>query len=310
MFWSISESKAFNRCQRQWYFKNLLGNAVAKDPRRREAYLLGKLQSISAWRGQIVDRVISENVLPAIRSGQTFTLDQALARAKHLFDHQLAFGRQHRLRESGLSPAQMGDQFVAFYAMEYNGSLSDDELATAWNEIETAFNTLVRMRGLLDELRQATNIVTQRPLMFPMADMTVRAVPDAIAFFANGPPMIIDWKVHALGLHEAWTQLVTYGIALTRCTRHADFPKDHGKWPVTSLQLVEVQLLTNQIRRYTPSDEDIERTDGHIAGNVTRMLWAIENKKGKDVHVLELPVTSNPENCQRCPYRKICWENS
>ena len=61
MIWSISESKTFKRCQRQWYFKNCVASALAKkDPIRREAYLLSKLQTISGWRGQIVDSVLSE----------------------------------------------------------------------------------------------------------------------------------------------------------------------------------------------------------------------------------------------------------
>ena len=70
MFWSISESRTFKRCQRQWYYKNLLASPTAKDPLRHTAYLLGKLQSISAWRGNLVDAVISETVLPAVRAGR------------------------------------------------------------------------------------------------------------------------------------------------------------------------------------------------------------------------------------------------
>jgi hypothetical protein len=58
VIWSVSESKLFRRCQRQWYFKHCVANAQAKkDPLRRRAYLFSKLQSISGWRGQLVDTV-------------------------------------------------------------------------------------------------------------------------------------------------------------------------------------------------------------------------------------------------------------
>jgi hypothetical protein len=51
VIWSISDSKTFRRCQRQWFYKSIAGNAKAADPVRHRLYLLSKLQSISAWRG-------------------------------------------------------------------------------------------------------------------------------------------------------------------------------------------------------------------------------------------------------------------
>src|SRR5687768_13677802 len=119
MVWSISESRTFRRCQRQWFFKNLLGNAIAKDPLRHEAYLLGKLQTVSAWRGNIVDSVVSQLVVPAIRFSRTVTLDEAVGRARELYDTQLAFARRHPLRDPGLSPSKLEGEFAVFHAVEY-----------------------------------------------------------------------------------------------------------------------------------------------------------------------------------------------
>ena len=59
MRWSYSSSRSFKQCQKQWFFKNVVASAKSKDPFRRRAYMLSKLQSISAWRGKIVDDVIS-----------------------------------------------------------------------------------------------------------------------------------------------------------------------------------------------------------------------------------------------------------
>ncbi|HZI58592.1 MAG TPA: hypothetical protein VFF39_17560, partial [Verrucomicrobiae bacterium] len=89
MIWSISDSKTFKRCQRQWFYKNIVGNGVAKDPLRRRIYLLSKLQSVSAWRGQIVDDIISTFIVPAVISKRRITLEQAKARAHDLFERQL-----------------------------------------------------------------------------------------------------------------------------------------------------------------------------------------------------------------------------
>ena len=81
MIWSVSTAKMFERCQRQWFFKTQLASAKAKDEMRRRAWLLSKLQSLSAWRGNLVDQVLSQEVLPAFGQGRSITSDQALASA-------------------------------------------------------------------------------------------------------------------------------------------------------------------------------------------------------------------------------------
>ncbi len=70
MKWSLSGSKTFRRCQRQWFYKNCVANGVTKDPVRRNIYLLGKLQTIAGWRGSIVDHAIETGVVPALQSGR------------------------------------------------------------------------------------------------------------------------------------------------------------------------------------------------------------------------------------------------
>jgi hypothetical protein len=68
MVWSISSDKTFRRCQRQWFYGQVFGNANArKEPLRYEAYLLSKLQSLSAIRGQAVDDALSERLVPALQ---------------------------------------------------------------------------------------------------------------------------------------------------------------------------------------------------------------------------------------------------
>jgi hypothetical protein len=140
--------------------------------------------------------------------------------------------------------------------------------------------------------------------------MTVRAVPDVVAFFDDGPPLIVDWKVHIFGLQEAWTQLATYALALMRCTPHNDFPSSLSRWGAKDVRLAEAQLLTNQLRRYSLSDEDVDRADAYIAESVIRMLLATEGRKGKELRPSDFPVAASPDACQRCPFRRLCWEDA
>jgi hypothetical protein len=275
---------------------------------RHEAYLLSKLQSVSAWRGNIVDAVISERIVPSFRYKRLPSPAEINRLARQLFDRQLEFARRHGLRDPGLSPAKAGSEFAALYAIEYGGHVPESELDRAWNEIEAALANFFGMTDLIKELCSAEYVIAQRALSFTHSGSSVRAVPDAIAFFRNAPPLIVDWKVHAFGLQEAWTQLATYAIALTRCAPHKDFPKTLSECRTTDVRLTEAQLLTNQIREYALSEDDVDRADSYIAESITQMSWATEGRKGKDLQATDLPVASSPDICQRCCFRKLCWE--
>lgn len=309
MIWSISESKTFRRCQRQWYFKNCVANAVAKkDPLRREAYVLSKLQSISAWRGQVVDTAISEFLVPGLNQKRRVTLAQIKAHAGRLFDAQLATARAHRVREADLSVSKLGSSFAALHCMEYGGNIPEDEIARARAEVDAALNNLFQLGPLAEVIKAARYLVTQRALSFKHSGQSVRAVPDLIAFFDDAAPVIVDWKVHVFGIQEAWLQLGAYAVALTSCDPHKDFPPELRRWGACDIRLFEAQLLTKAVREHRVTNESVASIDAYIADSVNQMRMALDERERADLVPEDFPVTANPDNCQRCPYRKICWE--
>jgi hypothetical protein len=309
MIWSVSTGKMFERCQRQWFFKTQLASAKAKDETRRRAWRLSKLQSLSAWRGNLVDQVLSQEVLPAFEQGRSITADQALASAMARFDRQLAIGRAHRLHEDGFTPAALGDDFVAFYALEYGGVLDEAEIERARDEVRRAIRSFFSMETLMSRLRTADRLITQRALSFTHADTTVRAVPDLIVFKEGHPPAIVDWKVHVFGWRDAWLRLAVYAAALARGTLHSDFPVT-GPFAETDIGLLEVQLLTGTLRRHRLTDEHISQADGFIARSFESMLLATDGMNGtaSTLPPTDFPATRYASACGSCPYRSMCWE--
>ena len=237
MVWSVSTAKMFDRCQRQWFYKTHVASAKAKDEVRRLAYLLSKLQSVSAWRGNIVNHILSKEVIPAIERGEQVSAEAATASAMKLFDRQLAVAREHRIHEPGFRPSALGDDFAAFYAMEYGEGVANEEIERARNEVKDAIEGFFSMENLISRLSSARRLVTQRHLFFSHTDTKVRAVPDVIVFSDRHPPAIIDWKVHAFGRHDAWLQLAVYAAALTRTELKARLSDRDGQlfprrdWP-------------------------------------------------------------------------------
>jgi len=306
MIWSFSAARIFRQCQRQWYFKASLASARAKDPLRHEAYILSKLQSVSSWRGSLVDRLISREIVGSIARRETITKAQLLRRAKLLFDRQLEAALRHSLRNSG---AEARDEEVAFRSVEYGQAPSAEELATAWAEVETALSNLFEMDQVRGAIKAARHLIAQRPLQFEFAGAKVRAVPDIIAFGEEElPPLIIDWKVHHFGTRDYRLQLALYALALTRCAPHRDFPMMPSVYSPTAIRLFEAQLLTGVEHQYELTPIDIEELEDYIAETAREMRLALKAEDGRDLHVTDFPVTTYPELCQRCPFMNLCWE--
>ncbi len=308
MRWSYSASRSFRRCQRQWFFKNVVANAIAKDPFRKRAYLLSKLQSISAWRGNIVDDVISNTIIPNVNRRPPITLKDAKNHARSLFDRQLAYARRHPITDLDLKVSKEGDDFAVFHAMEYEGEISEDEVERAWSEVETALGNLFKLEDIKQILKSSDYIIAQRALQYTfMDDVTVLAYPDAIAFSRSASPVVIDWKVHTFGTNDAWLQLAIYAIALSRCKPHKDFPVGFGVQP-QELSLYEVQLLTNVVREHSLGEEQIIEAEEYMCSSTYEMTCLTEGKKYTDLRVEDFRVARYAETCQRCAFRAICWE--
>ena len=310
MRWSYSASRSFRQCQRQWYFRNIAANAKAKDPFRKRAYLLSQLKSVSAWRGQLVDDVISNTLIPTLNRGSGITLRDAKTRARSLFDRQLSYARRHPITDLSLQVSKEGDDFAVFHVMEYEGKLREYEIEQAWHEVETALTNLFKLDAVKCILKSSDSIVSQCSLQFRLMDgVTVRARPDVIAFRSDSPPAIIDWKVHTFGMNDAWLQLAIYAIALSRCKPHPNFPSDFEIQP-QEIALYEVQLLTNVVREHLLEEEQITEAEEYMTGSAYEIACLTEDKKYAELRIDDFRSAVHAETCKRCAFRAICWEES
>lgn len=307
MPWSWSNSRLFQKCQRQWYFKTKVANHASKDEKRREAYLLSKLQSIFAWRGSLVDHIITTRIIPVLKRHEAINYSNIIQQTQTLFDKQWQSAITHSLRSPDFSRTEAGEGFAAFYPIEYGLKIHPEERKQAWDEVEQALTNLLRMTDLLEKLRSASHLLPQRPLVYSLSEIQVRAVPDLIAFFNDQPPLIVDWKVNFFGTNDHRQQLGTYAVALTRCDPHKDFPPIENFTPV-DIQLLEVQLITNLQRAYTLTEADILEIDSYTYLSAQEMLLALGDDKDGHFKPFEYPVTNDPTLCDRCNFRSLCWK--
>ncbi len=308
MLISYSESRQFRQCQRKWFFKNLYASWNAKDLSRREAFVLSKLQSLSAWRGSIVDTVLSSTVLPRIQQRGSITQSDVLAVARSIFETQRTFATAHRIREPGLRVGAHGNAFAAWYDVEYGAPPSDSELDQAWTEIETSLCNALGMTSLFADLRRR-KVIAQPRLFHDLDTVKVSANPDVAAFGDDQTVRIVDWKVHSFGLRAAKQQLALYAGVLHRGQPQGYFPYDPRLLPIESFVLSEVQLLNNEVHEYKVTDDDIDEIFDEIFESAESIRLARGTGDAADRQAFEYTATPWVESCDRCSFRKICRES-
>lgn len=307
MTWSFSENRTFRKCPRQWFYRYIFAEARSKDTLRREAYVMSKMQSIFAWRGQLVDTVLGDYVVAELNAKRAPTLAGALALAKELFDKQKDFGLKNRVREDGMVVSHVGKSFAAFDKVERGESIGNEEFDRAWGDIEIAVRNVWKMDELRARLRDGKYRVAQRALQFEHCGAKVKAMPDVVVFFDVAVPMIVDWKVHSFGLRDYADQLGTYALALCRANPHADFPPSSHRFPPHQIELWEVQLLLGTVRRHVLSEEEISETEERIGEGIVALQLACDGKAISDLQAEDFPTAYREQACLSCPFRKICW---
>jgi hypothetical protein len=310
MKWSITKSKAFSRCQRKWFYSEVMANHKSKDPLRREAYLLKQLQSVYAWRGSLVDDVIEKLIVPGMRHGILPSESEVIDFSMKLMDDQIAFGTAARHRCQNMTKSNENNAYCAFYDVEYNGGLNEKTLHDARQEVKASLVNLLRSDFLRETLRNSSTLIAQRPLMFRFEETTISCTPDLIAFAKQGRPLIVDWKVHSFGNADSWLQLGIYAVALANVKPHKDFPADGQKSlkDPTNIRLVEYQLLKNKQREYSISLDDVDDIHDYIFRSCSGMNRLLRGRKYKELDINQFQTARSPSICEKCRFRKLCWK--
>jgi hypothetical protein len=303
--------KTFQRCQRLWYFKNIVADGrVKNDPFRREVTILSKLDSIEAWRGKIVDDIVSRLLVNTIN--KKYSVDKAylLKEADHLFNCQLEYAAFQKYREPDRKYAQDKD-FAALINYEYGIEVNEGVLDTARKDIQSALSNLLNDTDFIAYLQTAKFLASQRSLHYQFSGLPVSSKPDLIVFFENRPPHIIDWKVHTYGIHTYDEQLISYAVALYKVATtkpHIDFPGNIGSYQIYDYQLTEYQLLhpDRNRRNYDVTKERLEELNDKMSRGVIEMYMKGCHKKYGDAEPENFETTNYIETCHNCSFKKVC----
>lgn len=301
MTWSISAYKTLQSCPREWFFRHIMADGkVKKDTERVEITRLSKLQTIEAWRGSVVDQVISQYIIQNLRYKNHIGLNKALETAKNIFDRQYALASGESIN---------GIVEFEFIDKEFGRTIQAETKNKAWKDVELALNNFFQDDELMFQLRAASVLIDQRPITFHYGSTAIKAIPDLVCFYEDETPTIFDWKVHTFGTYDNDEQMLLYAMALKTCNPHKDFPVSLINYTIEDIKLTEVQLIANETgykRHYKASDEEVEKIHNLISSSLLRMYGLSEMKKYNDLEASDFEITDYPENCINCPFKQPC----
>ena len=102
-----------------------------------------------------------------------------------------------------MTKTKAGDEFAAFYDVEYNGGLDPEKIEHAKQEIRTAIHNFYKAPILSELTKPDTKLIIQRNLKFSYNGFNVTAIPDLIIFSGDDPPHNYRlesprWQIHRL----------------------------------------------------------------------------------------------------------------
>jgi hypothetical protein len=302
MKWSISAHNTFRRCQRQYFFSEVMASPQAKDTKRREAYMLKQLKHLSAWQGSLVHQAIDQLVVPAWRSGSSVDARKIVEYTLAIARRQLAFSESHNYQLlMQRSKTSLGSDFLALFEHEYGIEVLPSDIETVYERVSQCFQNLSSKRDFVSSLRNHFDYESELPLHFKIDAFTVAVKLDLLCSRRDGRPTIVDWKISQSDTSDYTRQALTYTLAILKAPKWSNLqPED--------IQVYEVNLLTDSVRQYTITQDKLYRIEDFIFQSATEVQAVVGNHGYSLDQFEDYDSANSPLTCQHCNFRKLCLE--
>lgn len=307
MTFSYSGWKTYKTCQRKWLFISAIKAPNTKDEFRKKVGILSNIQSLDAWRGEIVDFTISNFIIRGLNRDIIYTLEDAIAYAKKICKKRYEFAKAKRYWDKDVVKYKMPEDYSAIFDFEFGTEPTSKDFWRVWEDIEKALTNLFAFEELTEILENPDNkLIPQRNLYLDINDYKVKGIPDLIVLNKEYPPHIIDWKVHFSGNKTYNEQLMIYALALNRSKPHNDYTGEHIDFDILNYRLSEYQLLINEHREYPITEEYLKETESFLIDGTYQLDLAGGTESFKNLKAEDFEYAANPQNCITCPFHKIC----
>jgi len=300
--WSFSTYRRMRRCPRQLFFADLAAWHNARDPLRRETFLLSQLKSMEAWRGLVVHKAIQTLVIPCLQNHQPVPWDQVICGARALAERQFQFSAQRRYREAGMSKKKAQGDYSALFAHEFDIPIPNDQFEATLKSIERALRNLSLMSDLFRHVEGRNYYRPEVALAADYNGVRIKGQIDLLFGRSYGQYSVVDWKDYeAQSGSDARLQMSLYAWLLCQCP----------SWPVSdpqNVELWEVKLGEGRTVCHTIDQTSFDELEDFMYQSTEELRVFCGDGTYDPRDLEDYPHTDNPNSCRFCAYRNVCRE--
>lgn len=299
MRWSISAHNTFRRCQRQYFFSQIMASHNARDPERHEAFILKQLQSLPAWQGNLVHKGIQKFVVPWLTNGSLPDVNDVIKQTLAMAERQVTFSSSLRYRVDCQSKSSAGDDYCALFEDEYKIGITSERLQEVRETVSRCLHNLFEQGGFVNHLRQYSGYRPELLVFFRVAGTPVVVQLDLLCFREGRKPVIIDWKVTRSESSDYSNQAMTYALSLLRSPICENIEAE-------DISIYEVNLLKNQIKPYIVTEDRIIETENFIFQSIEEIKAVSAARTFESQHIEDYELAGSRMSCMYCNFRKLC----
>lgn len=306
MFWSISAHHCWRRCQRQFFFDQLMGNARANDAKRRRAYEMGLIRDPKTWVGSVIHLALQNGLVPELRQGRWPSEKMMIEQSVELARSQFAFSAARAFEDTKKSEA--GDRFCILAPHYFDQPVPSDILTKSVVTIAESLERLLRSQRAREYFAERTVYRAECVFTFAMQPMTVRAVADLVLIGKDDRCLeIVDWKATRL-YSRAHLQVAVYAFAAQQTEALKQYCLENPSGYVVNVFDPDPGAAFDTPFRVSP--HTLTETTDFIYESVESIQAVVQGRKYDQLDIEDFEYAQNPNTCAICNWRLLCAELS
>jgi len=307
--WSNSAVNTWSTCNRKYFFANILSSHSWKDPLKRRAYELKKMQNLTMWRGTVVDKFLEKFMIPLIIAKKPLDFDELADQAVELAKAQFLFSQNQLYRDRNLVVGDADNEYCILDIHELNVPFTEEQILQCYEDIRLGIKNvpLTRMPDgtlLIDFLKQAKAMTPNMvKLRANIHDAAINPQIDLMLYDADWHPVIIDWKLSNSYVSDYSRQLQIAGLTVKMVR---DKNPDKPPFNYGDIRLFEVNLYKGEVKAHLFEEEEINELIDYIYLSSKDIKLLQDNKK-EEANIDDFDYTESPATCANCTFKTLCY---
>ncbi|MPR31790.1 PD-(D/E)XK nuclease family protein [Salmonirosea aquatica] len=315
--WSLSAITAFRVCQRKYYFGHVLAKNHPSSPMiAKQAYWLKKAVNLEMWAGHVVDRIMTDKIVPAYKDGLDPDIQLTEAHALDLLNRQWHFSKDGSYR--GTTESGSGDAYRVLDVHENGSPFEKKDLEEVVRKVRESIRNVGQMKladgsSLVDLLKEANWVSTDLNNRWTSIGDTSVGPQIDLMFWCRSSLHVIDWKVSEGKNSDYSRQLGVIGMVVYRARtkvyrEKAEAGEDTWMYDLEKRKIVlhEVNLLSGYAREHVFDKSTYGSHVDYVSKTSRDMEFFQKGRSWQDIPLNEYAFTESDYACQSCSFRHLC----